>query len=146
MAHGWKRKYTEDANTSREELSPSTTPTPSTIPTPSTTPYAAVLSLRRLLSPSHLAPTISTPLTTQSSTSSKASVAWKMGKTNRIIALDLHSGSGLCPWSSIVALHVLLNLGVEATLMCLDSLKLPSCVRTPHLTHDDQRRNKPLKF
>ncbi|KAI5681608.1 hypothetical protein M9H77_02836 [Catharanthus roseus] len=42
-------------------------------------------------------------------------------------------GSRLCPWSPTVALHVLLNLGVEAALMCLDLLKLPSCARNPHI-------------
>ncbi|KAI5677534.1 hypothetical protein M9H77_08484 [Catharanthus roseus] len=31
-----------------------------------------------------------------------------------------------------IALHVLLNWGVEAALMCLDSLRLPSCARNPH--------------
>ncbi|KAI5653922.1 hypothetical protein M9H77_31109 [Catharanthus roseus] len=49
-------------------------------------------------------------------------------------------------FSPTVTLHVLLNSGVEAALMCLDSLRLPSCVRTPHLTHDDKRRSKPLKY
>ncbi|KAI5658180.1 hypothetical protein M9H77_26973 [Catharanthus roseus] len=33
-----------------------------------------------------------------------------------------------------IALHVLLNLGVEAALMCLDSLRLPSCARNPHIS------------
>ncbi|KAI5666204.1 hypothetical protein M9H77_16057 [Catharanthus roseus] len=42
-------------------------------------------------------------------------------------------GSELCPWSPTVALHILLNLGVEAALMCLDSLRLPSCARNPHI-------------
>ncbi|KAI5667380.1 hypothetical protein M9H77_17233 [Catharanthus roseus] len=42
-------------------------------------------------------------------------------------------GSGLCLWSPTVALHVLLNLSVEAALMCLDSLRLPSCARNPHI-------------
>ncbi|KAI5672342.1 hypothetical protein M9H77_12706 [Catharanthus roseus] len=42
-------------------------------------------------------------------------------------------GSGHCPWSRTIALYVLLNSGVEATLMCLDSLRLPSYVRTPHV-------------
>ncbi|KAI5673451.1 hypothetical protein M9H77_13815 [Catharanthus roseus] len=46
---------------------------------------------------------------------------------------DLVSRSGLCPWSPIVALHVSLNSGIEAALMCLDSLRLPSCVRNPHI-------------
>ncbi|KAI5654698.1 hypothetical protein M9H77_31885 [Catharanthus roseus] len=45
---------------------------------------------------------------------------------------DLVMGSGLCPWSPTVALHVLLNLGKEAALMCLVSLRLPSCARNPH--------------
>ncbi|KAI5676108.1 hypothetical protein M9H77_07058 [Catharanthus roseus] len=70
-------------------------------------------------------------------------------------------GSGLCPWSLTVALHVLLNSGVEAALMCLDLLGLPSGPRTPHVettnahihfdslsvhTHDDQRYSKQLKL
>ncbi|KAI5662215.1 hypothetical protein M9H77_21538 [Catharanthus roseus] len=46
---------------------------------------------------------------------------------------DLVMGSGLCPWSLIVVLHVLLNLGIEAALMCHDSLKLPNCARNPHV-------------
>ncbi|KAI5654449.1 hypothetical protein M9H77_31636 [Catharanthus roseus] len=45
---------------------------------------------------------------------------------------DLVMGSGLCLWSPTVALHVLLNLGVEAVLMCFDSLRLPSCARNPY--------------
>ncbi|KAI5663092.1 hypothetical protein M9H77_22415 [Catharanthus roseus] len=45
--------------------------------------------------------------------------------------------------------------GVEAALMCLDSLRLPSCARNPHaglgisvvqLTQDSQRHSKQLKF
>ncbi|KAI5682561.1 hypothetical protein M9H77_03789 [Catharanthus roseus] len=46
---------------------------------------------------------------------------------------DLAMGFGLCLWSPIVALHVLFNLGVEAALMCLDLLRLPSCARNPHV-------------
>ncbi|KAI5667532.1 hypothetical protein M9H77_17385 [Catharanthus roseus] len=46
-----------------------------------------------------------------------------------LISDDLGIGSGLCPWSLTIVLHVLLNLGVEAILMCLDSLRLPSCIR-----------------
>ncbi|KAI5658975.1 hypothetical protein M9H77_27768 [Catharanthus roseus] len=42
-------------------------------------------------------------------------------------------GSELCPWTPTFALYVLLNSGVEAALMCLDSLKLPSCAQTPHV-------------
>ncbi|KAI5669400.1 hypothetical protein M9H77_19253 [Catharanthus roseus] len=38
---------------------------------------------------------------------------------------DLIMSSGLCPWSPNFALHDLLNLGIEAALMCLDSLRLP---------------------
>ncbi|KAI5682248.1 hypothetical protein M9H77_03476 [Catharanthus roseus] len=45
---------------------------------------------------------------------------------------DLVKGFGLCPWSPTIALHVLLNLGVEAALMCHDSLRLSSCARNPH--------------
>ncbi|KAI5676725.1 hypothetical protein M9H77_07675 [Catharanthus roseus] len=41
--------------------------------------------------------------------------------------------SGLSPWSLTFVLHVLLNLGVETALMCLDSLRLPNSVRTPHI-------------
>ncbi|KAI5669548.1 hypothetical protein M9H77_19401 [Catharanthus roseus] len=44
---------------------------------------------------------------------------------------DLVMGFGLCPWSPTVTLHVILNLGVEAAVMCLDSLKLLSCARNP---------------
>ncbi|KAI5662472.1 hypothetical protein M9H77_21795 [Catharanthus roseus] len=40
---------------------------------------------------------------------------------------DLDMGSKLCPWSPTVALHVLLNLSMETTLMCLDSLRLSNC-------------------
>ncbi|KAI5663957.1 hypothetical protein M9H77_23280 [Catharanthus roseus] len=47
---------------------------------------------------------------------------------------DLVLASGLCPWSPTVALHVSLNSGVEVALMCLDSLRLPSCARNPHFT------------
>ncbi|KAI5650755.1 hypothetical protein M9H77_36760 [Catharanthus roseus] len=43
-------------------------------------------------------------------------------------------GSGLCPLSPTVALHVLLNLGVKAALMYLDSLRLPSCARNPYIS------------
>ncbi|KAI5648122.1 hypothetical protein M9H77_34127 [Catharanthus roseus] len=38
-----------------------------------------------------------------------------------------------CSWSPTVAFHVSLNSGVEAALMCVDSLKLPSCTRNPHV-------------
>ncbi|KAI5669248.1 hypothetical protein M9H77_19101 [Catharanthus roseus] len=41
---------------------------------------------------------------------------------------DLVLGSGPCPCSPTVALHVSLNLGVEDVLMYLDSLRLPNCV------------------
>ncbi|KAI5672203.1 hypothetical protein M9H77_12567 [Catharanthus roseus] len=50
-----------------------------------------------------------------------------------LLSEDLVMESELCPWSPIVALHVLLNSSVEAALMCLDSLRLPSCVGTPHV-------------
>ncbi|KAI5658522.1 hypothetical protein M9H77_27315 [Catharanthus roseus] len=46
---------------------------------------------------------------------------------------DLVRGCGLCPWSPAVALHVLLNLGIEAMLMCLDLLRLPNCAENPHI-------------
>ncbi|KAI5652389.1 hypothetical protein M9H77_29576 [Catharanthus roseus] len=45
---------------------------------------------------------------------------------------DLVLGSGPCPWSPAVALHVSLNLGIEAVLMCFASLRLPNCARNPH--------------
>ncbi|KAI5682847.1 hypothetical protein M9H77_04075 [Catharanthus roseus] len=47
---------------------------------------------------------------------------------------DLVLGSGLCPWSPTVALHVLFNLSVEAALMCLDALTLSSCARNLHIS------------
>ncbi|KAI5658186.1 hypothetical protein M9H77_26979 [Catharanthus roseus] len=53
---------------------------------------------------------------------------------------DLILGFGLCLWRPTIALHVHLNSGVEAALICLDSCRLPSCARTPHLTQDGQRR------
>ncbi|KAI5656850.1 hypothetical protein M9H77_25643 [Catharanthus roseus] len=53
MACGRKRKYVDDASTSLEDLSPSTTPTLSTTPTPSTTPMQLPCLCRRLLSPLH---------------------------------------------------------------------------------------------
>ncbi|KAI5657042.1 hypothetical protein M9H77_25835 [Catharanthus roseus] len=46
---------------------------------------------------------------------------------------DLVMGSELCLWSPTIALYVISNLGVEAVLMYLDSLKLPNCARTPHI-------------
>ncbi|KAI5683170.1 hypothetical protein M9H77_04398 [Catharanthus roseus] len=46
---------------------------------------------------------------------------------------DLVLGSGLCPWSPTIALHISLNSGVEAALICLDSLRLPSRARNPHV-------------
>ncbi|KAI5680719.1 hypothetical protein M9H77_01946 [Catharanthus roseus] len=49
-----------------------------------------------------------------------------------LVSNDLIMRSRLCPWSPTVALHFLLNSGVEAKLMCLDSLRLPSCIRTSH--------------
>ncbi|KAI5677122.1 hypothetical protein M9H77_08072 [Catharanthus roseus] len=56
---------------------------------------------------------------------------------------DLVMGSRLYLWSPTIALHVLLNSDVEAALMCVDSIRLPGCARTPH---DGQRHSKPLKF
>ncbi|KAI5677396.1 hypothetical protein M9H77_08346 [Catharanthus roseus] len=44
---------------------------------------------------------------------------------------DMVIGSRLCLWSPTIALHVCLSLGVEAALICLDSLRLPSCARNP---------------
>ncbi|KAI5667598.1 hypothetical protein M9H77_17451 [Catharanthus roseus] len=46
---------------------------------------------------------------------------------------DLVLGAGLRSWSTTVALHVSLNSGVEAALMCLDLLRLPSCTRNPYV-------------
>ncbi|KAI5682390.1 hypothetical protein M9H77_03618 [Catharanthus roseus] len=54
-------------------------------------------------------------------------------RCRNLVSLASFWGSGLCPWSPTVALHVLLNLGVEAALMCLDSLRLRSCARNPHV-------------
>ncbi|KAI5657024.1 hypothetical protein M9H77_25817 [Catharanthus roseus] len=54
---------------------------------------------------------------------------------------DLVMGSGLCLWCTTFALHVLLNSGVEAALLCLDSFSLPSS-----LTQIEQWRSQPLKF
>ncbi|KAI5663476.1 hypothetical protein M9H77_22799 [Catharanthus roseus] len=51
----------------------------------------------------------------------------------KLDSADLILGSRLCPWSPTVALHVSLNSGVEAALMCLDSLRLPSFARNPHI-------------
>ncbi|KAI5667838.1 hypothetical protein M9H77_17691 [Catharanthus roseus] len=50
-----------------------------------------------------------------------------------LISDYLVMGSGFCPWSPTVTLHALLNSGVEAALMCLNSLRLPNCIRTPHV-------------
>ncbi|KAI5682846.1 hypothetical protein M9H77_04074 [Catharanthus roseus] len=47
---------------------------------------------------------------------------------------DLVLGSELCPWSPTVALHVLLNLGIEVALMCLDSLRLSNCAPNPYIS------------
>ncbi|KAI5652523.1 hypothetical protein M9H77_29710 [Catharanthus roseus] len=46
---------------------------------------------------------------------------------------DFVVGSRLYPWSPIVTLHVILNSGVETALMCLDSLRLSSYARNPHV-------------
>ncbi|KAI5648764.1 hypothetical protein M9H77_34769 [Catharanthus roseus] len=46
---------------------------------------------------------------------------------------DLVVGSGPCPSNPTVALFFSLHSGIEATLMCLDSLRLPSCARNPHV-------------
>ncbi|KAI5656694.1 hypothetical protein M9H77_25487 [Catharanthus roseus] len=51
-----------------------------------------------------------------------------------LVSNDLILGSGLCPWSLTVALHVLLKSGVEVALICLNSFILPSCVQTPHVS------------
>ncbi|KAI5653544.1 hypothetical protein M9H77_30731 [Catharanthus roseus] len=50
-----------------------------------------------------------------------------------LVSDDLLTSSGLCPWSLTFALHALFNSGAKATLICLDSLKLPNCARTPHI-------------
>ncbi|KAI5664834.1 hypothetical protein M9H77_24157 [Catharanthus roseus] len=52
-------------------------------------------------------------------------------RCQNLVPMDSFWGSRLCPWNPSVAFHVLLNLGVEAALMCLDSLRLPSCARNP---------------
>ncbi|KAI5672689.1 hypothetical protein M9H77_13053 [Catharanthus roseus] len=49
----------------------------------------------------------------------------------RAIVMEIERS--LCPWGPTIALHVLLYSGIEATLMCLDSLRLPSCAQTPHI-------------
>ncbi|KAI5661821.1 hypothetical protein M9H77_21144 [Catharanthus roseus] len=49
-----------------------------------------------------------------------------------LVSDDLVLGSEPCPLSPIVALHVFLHSGVEAALMCLYSLRLPSCARNPY--------------
>ncbi|KAI5658175.1 hypothetical protein M9H77_26968 [Catharanthus roseus] len=60
---------------------------------------------------------------------------------------DLVLGSGLCPWSPTVVLHVSLNSGVDDALMYLDSLRLPSRLKPScRLTRDIQRHGTPLKF
>ncbi|KAI5672161.1 hypothetical protein M9H77_12525 [Catharanthus roseus] len=55
-----------------------------------------------------------------------------------LVSDDLVMGSRLCLWSPTFALHVLLNSGVEAILMCLNSLRLPNHVRTPHIVDSDR--------
>ncbi|KAI5681565.1 hypothetical protein M9H77_02793 [Catharanthus roseus] len=52
---------------------------------------------------------------------------------SELVSDDLVMGSELCPWSLTIALHVLLNSGVEAALMCLDSLRPPSYIRTLYI-------------
>ncbi|KAI5653268.1 hypothetical protein M9H77_30455 [Catharanthus roseus] len=56
---------------------------------------------------------------------------------------DLILGSGLCMWKSTIALHVLLNSGIEAALMCLDSLRLPNCVQTRHFSAERHANTQP---
>ncbi|KAI5667771.1 hypothetical protein M9H77_17624 [Catharanthus roseus] len=46
---------------------------------------------------------------------------------------DLVVGSEPCPTSSTMALCVSLHSGVKAALICLDSLRLPSCTRNPNI-------------
>ncbi|KAI5676820.1 hypothetical protein M9H77_07770 [Catharanthus roseus] len=55
--------------------------------------------------------------------------------------------------SPTMALHVSLNSGAKATLMCLDSVRVPSCARSPYVGSsinivkiNRQRHDKPLKF
>ncbi|KAI5675670.1 hypothetical protein M9H77_06620 [Catharanthus roseus] len=45
---------------------------------------------------------------------------------------DLVLGSGPCSWSPICGIACFFKFGREAALMCLDSLRLPSCARNPH--------------
>ncbi|KAI5676683.1 hypothetical protein M9H77_07633 [Catharanthus roseus] len=52
---------------------------------------------------------------------------------SELVSDDLVMSSGLCSWSPTFTLHDLSNSGVEAALMCLNLLRLPSCVRTPHI-------------
>ncbi|KAI5650487.1 hypothetical protein M9H77_36492 [Catharanthus roseus] len=47
---------------------------------------------------------------------------------------DLVVGSRPCPSSPTVALCISLHSGVEAALMCLDSLRLPICTQNPHVS------------
>ncbi|KAI5675436.1 hypothetical protein M9H77_06386 [Catharanthus roseus] len=54
-------------------------------------------------------------------------------KMPELVSEHLVMGSGLRSWSPTITLHVSLNLDVEAELMYPDSLKLPSCIRTPHV-------------
>ncbi|KAI5668781.1 hypothetical protein M9H77_18634 [Catharanthus roseus] len=75
-------------------------------------------------------------LVSHTSTSSNGLIWYFVGtdyKMPELCSDDLVRGSGLCPWSPTFVLHVLLNLGVEAALMCLDSLRLSSCARNPHV-------------
>ncbi|KAI5674176.1 hypothetical protein M9H77_14540 [Catharanthus roseus] len=125
MARGRKRKYAENARTSREGLLPSTTPTPSTAPTLSTTPYAAALSLplssqsltplppQTQLTSTLKAPTTSTQLTTQLHPSSKAATGITFIFHKRFMGgtlyMELGPSEGLgfvknCVWDPVLSM------------------------------------------
>ncbi|KAI5668806.1 hypothetical protein M9H77_18659 [Catharanthus roseus] len=59
-----------------------------------------------------------------------AGIDYKMPKFD---SDDLVVESEPCPSSPTAALCLSLHSGVEAALICLDSLRLPSCVRNPHV-------------
>ncbi|KAI5668828.1 hypothetical protein M9H77_18681 [Catharanthus roseus] len=51
-----------------------------------------------------------------------------------LVSMASFWGFGLCTWSPTIALHVFCKIwGIEAALMCLDWLGLPSCARNPHV-------------
>ncbi|KAI5668216.1 hypothetical protein M9H77_18069 [Catharanthus roseus] len=68
---------------------------------------------------------------TQCSSQGRLALVWCLAgidyEMSELDSDDLVLGSKLCLWSSIVALHISLHSGIEVALMCLDSLRLPSC-------------------